>query len=141
MAAAPAAGLLASAGLRNEVVLYDLNALKALPLRPPGGGGGDGGGGARENGGGQQAVSHQQQSQQQQQQQFQQQQSQQHQQQQQGAPPPKGSIYALAMNPSGTLLATGSTESFIRVYDPRTHAKAMKLKVRDVCVFKVCVCV
>jgi hypothetical protein len=43
---------------------------------------------------------------------------------------PKGSIYALTMTPSGSLLATGTTESFIRVYDPRSHTKAMKLKAR-----------
>jgi WD40 repeat protein len=139
VAAAPAAGLVASAGLRSEVVLYDIRALKATPLKPkPGGADGPGGGGSGAEGGGGGAAANgpaaleragssgrpfggatgQQQQQQ----------------QQQPAPPPapagpKGSIYSLAMNPTGTLLATGSTESFIRVYDPRTHSKAMKLKV------------
>lgn len=40
----------------------------------------------------------------------------------------KKSIYALAMNPSGTLLACGSTESMVRVMDARTGQKVMKLK-------------
>ncbi|KAI8462810.1 MAG: WD40-repeat-containing domain protein [Monoraphidium minutum] len=135
VAAAEQAGLVASAGLRSEIVLYDLAAMKALPLRPPSGGAG--GGAPRENGAGAAgsgggtfgkgpsaavAAAHQQQ------QQHPQQQHQQQQQQQPAAAGPKGSIYALAMNPAGTLLAAGTTESFIRVYDPRSHAKAMKLK-------------
>lgn len=152
VAAAPAAGLVASAGLRSEVVLYDLHAMKAVPLRPVSSTDGSTGAGAaaaaaagssgsasmRENGGvggaaaggmgggvaGYGGVAGLGPLQQQQQQHPPQQQ------QGQGQQGPKGSIYALAMNPTGTLLATGTTESFIRVYDPRTHAKAMKLKVR-----------
>ncbi|PIK57039.1 putative WD repeat-containing protein 48 [Apostichopus japonicus] len=40
----------------------------------------------------------------------------------------KDSIYSLAMNPSGTVLISGSTEKVLRVWDPRTCAKIMKLK-------------
>ncbi|CAF4658516.1 unnamed protein product, partial [Rotaria magnacalcarata] len=32
------------------------------------------------------------------------------------------------MNPSGTVLASGSPENVIRVYDPRTCTLLMKLK-------------
>lgn len=40
----------------------------------------------------------------------------------------KDSIYSLAMNPSGSVLISGSTEKVLRVWDPRTCAKTMKLK-------------
>lgn len=40
----------------------------------------------------------------------------------------KGSVYAVAMNELGTLLAAGSPESAIRVIDPRTGSKLFKLK-------------
>ncbi|CAM6010791.1 unnamed protein product [Sphagnum balticum] len=40
----------------------------------------------------------------------------------------KESVYALAMNDSGTLLVSGGTEKAVRVWDPRTGAKQMKLK-------------
>lgn len=40
----------------------------------------------------------------------------------------KESIYSLAMNPSGTLIVSGSTERVLRVWDPRTGNKLMKLK-------------
>lgn len=40
----------------------------------------------------------------------------------------KESVYALAMNDSGTMLVSGGTEKAIRVWDPRTGTKKMKLK-------------
>jgi len=40
----------------------------------------------------------------------------------------KYSIYSLAMNGQGTLLASGSPENCIRIWDPRSGLKAMKLK-------------
>ncbi|XP_072966336.1 uncharacterized protein [Typha angustifolia] len=40
----------------------------------------------------------------------------------------KESVYALAMNDSGTLLVSGGTEKVIRVWDPRTGSKSMKLR-------------
>jgi len=40
----------------------------------------------------------------------------------------KDSIYSLAMNSNGTLIASGSTEKKIRLYDPRTTQKLTKLK-------------
>jgi len=40
----------------------------------------------------------------------------------------KDSIYSLAMNSMGTVLISGSTEKILRVWDPRTCAKVMKLK-------------
>ncbi|CAD5175681.1 unnamed protein product [Musa acuminata subsp. malaccensis] len=40
----------------------------------------------------------------------------------------KESVYALAMNDSGTLLVSGGTEKVVRVWDPRTGSKKMKLK-------------
>lgn len=40
----------------------------------------------------------------------------------------KGSVYAVAMDAMGTLLVAGSPESAIRVSDPRTGAKAFKLR-------------
>jgi hypothetical protein len=48
-----------------------------------------------------------------------------------GQPPqaPMRSVYALAMSSAGTLVAAGTTESFIRLLDPRTGQKVMKLKV------------
>lgn len=39
------------------------------------------------------------------------------------------SIYSLAMNPSGTVLVSGSTENSLKVYDPRDCVTClMKLK-------------
>lgn len=43
-------------------------------------------------------------------------------------PGSKDSIYSLAMNPSGSVILSGSTEKVIRVWDPRKFAKQMKLK-------------
>eukprot|EP00112_Aurelia_sp_Birch-Aquarium-sp1_P016107 Seg362.6 transcript_id=Seg362.6/GoldUCD/mRNA.D3Y31 product="WD repeat-containing protein 48" protein_id=Seg362.6/GoldUCD/D3Y31 len=40
----------------------------------------------------------------------------------------KDSIYSLALNSSGTVLVSGSTEKILRVWDPRTCSKVMKLK-------------
>ncbi|CAL9089816.1 unnamed protein product [Musa acuminata var. zebrina] len=40
----------------------------------------------------------------------------------------KESVYALAMNDSGTLLVSGGTEKVIRVWDPRTGSKNLKLR-------------
>lgn len=40
----------------------------------------------------------------------------------------KDSIYSLAMNPSGTVIVSGSTEKVLRIWDPRTCQKLMKLK-------------
>ncbi|XP_044499928.1 WD repeat-containing protein 48-like [Mangifera indica] len=40
----------------------------------------------------------------------------------------KESVYALAMNDSGTLLVSGGTEKVVRVWDPRTGSKTMKLR-------------
>lgn len=40
----------------------------------------------------------------------------------------KDSIYSLAMNQPGTVIVSGSTEKVIRVWDPRTCQKQMKLK-------------
>jgi len=40
----------------------------------------------------------------------------------------KDSIYSLAMNPFGTVVVSGSTEKVLRVWDPRTCAKLMKLR-------------
>ncbi|XP_025091366.1 WD repeat-containing protein 48-like isoform X2 [Pomacea canaliculata] len=40
----------------------------------------------------------------------------------------KDSIYSLAMNPSGTIIVSGSTEKVLRVWDPRSCQKLMKLK-------------
>jgi len=40
----------------------------------------------------------------------------------------KFSIYSLALNSQGTVLASGSAENSIRVWDPRTCSKIMKLK-------------
>ncbi|CAE1259792.1 WDR48 [Acanthosepion pharaonis] len=40
----------------------------------------------------------------------------------------KDSIYSLAMNPPGTVIVSGSTEKVLRVWDPRTCQKMMKLK-------------
>lgn len=40
----------------------------------------------------------------------------------------KDSIYSLAMNPSGTVIVSGSTEKVLRIWDPRTCNKLMKLR-------------
>lgn len=40
----------------------------------------------------------------------------------------KESVYALAMNDSGTLLVSGGTEKVVRIWDPRTGSKTMKLR-------------
>ncbi|XP_074582806.1 uncharacterized protein LOC141839054 [Curcuma longa] len=40
----------------------------------------------------------------------------------------KESVYALAMNDSGTLLVSGGTEKVIRVWDSRTGSKVLKLR-------------
>lgn len=40
----------------------------------------------------------------------------------------KDSIYSLAMNQPGTIIVSGSTEKVLRVWDPRTCQKLMKLK-------------
>ncbi|XP_042875234.1 WD repeat-containing protein 48-like [Penaeus japonicus] len=40
----------------------------------------------------------------------------------------KDSIYSLAMNAPGTVIVSGSTEKQLRVWDPRTGNKLMKLK-------------
>ncbi|KAK2977351.1 hypothetical protein RJ640_013330, partial [Escallonia rubra] len=40
----------------------------------------------------------------------------------------KESVYALAMNDSGTLLVSGGTEKVVRVWDPRNGSKTMKLR-------------
>lgn len=40
----------------------------------------------------------------------------------------KDSIYSLAMNQSGTIIVSGSTEKVLRIWDPRTCQKLMKLK-------------
>ncbi|XP_047320165.1 WD repeat-containing protein 48-like [Impatiens glandulifera] len=40
----------------------------------------------------------------------------------------KESVYALAMNDNGNLLVSGGTEKVIRVWDPRSGSKTMKLR-------------
>ncbi|KAJ7525110.1 hypothetical protein O6H91_17G036800 [Diphasiastrum complanatum] len=40
----------------------------------------------------------------------------------------KESVYALAINDAGTVLVSGGTEKVIRVWDPRSGSKQMKLK-------------
>ena len=40
----------------------------------------------------------------------------------------KDSIYSLAMNAAGSVIISGSTERVLRVWDPRTGNKIMKLK-------------
>ncbi|GAB4835935.1 hypothetical protein Ancab_000853, partial [Ancistrocladus abbreviatus] len=40
----------------------------------------------------------------------------------------KESVYALAMSDSGNLLVSGGTEKVVRVWDPRTGSKTMKLR-------------
>ncbi|XP_034917913.1 uncharacterized protein [Populus alba] len=45
-----------------------------------------------------------------------------------GAKGHKESVYALAMNDSGTRLVSGGIEKVVRVWDPRTGSKAMKLR-------------
>lgn len=54
-------------------------------------------------------------------------------------PPPQGyvptaakghkeSVYALAMNDNGSILVSGGTEKVVRIWDPRTGSKTMKLR-------------
>lgn len=43
-------------------------------------------------------------------------------------PNAKGSIYALAMNAAGTLLAAGGADHLLRLWDPRTCGKVAKLR-------------
>lgn len=45
----------------------------------------------------------------------------------------KESIYSLAMNPSGSIIVSGSTEKALRLWDPRTCAKLLKLKGKLYC--------
>jgi len=40
----------------------------------------------------------------------------------------KNSIYSLAMNELGTVIIAGSTENILRVWDPRTCQKIVKLR-------------
>ncbi|KAJ6852660.1 WD repeat-containing protein 48 isoform X1 [Iris pallida] len=40
----------------------------------------------------------------------------------------KDSVYALAMNDCGTMLVSGGTEKVVRLWDPRTGSKDMKLR-------------
>lgn len=40
----------------------------------------------------------------------------------------RDSIYSLAMNPPGNVIVSGSTENTLRVWDPRTCTRLMKLK-------------
>ncbi|KAK7337859.1 hypothetical protein VNO77_18447 [Canavalia gladiata] len=40
----------------------------------------------------------------------------------------KDSVYALAMNESGTILVSGGTEKVVRVWDPRSGSKTLKLR-------------
>ncbi|PON73929.1 Guanine nucleotide-binding protein, beta subunit [Parasponia andersonii] len=40
----------------------------------------------------------------------------------------KESVYALAMNDCGTILVSGGTEKVVRVWDPRSGSKTMKLR-------------
>lgn len=40
----------------------------------------------------------------------------------------KDSIYSLAMNSPGTIIVSGSTEKVLRIWDPRTCSKLMKLR-------------
>ncbi|KAK9691798.1 hypothetical protein RND81_09G220800 [Saponaria officinalis] len=40
----------------------------------------------------------------------------------------KESVYALAMNESGSILVSGGTEKVVRVWDPRSGSKTMKLR-------------
>ncbi|KAL5289332.1 WDR48 family protein [Megaselia abdita] len=40
----------------------------------------------------------------------------------------KDSIYSLAMNPSGKIIVSGSTENILRIWDPRSCVRKMKLR-------------
>uniref|UniRef100_A0A7N0ZS41 WD repeat-containing protein 48 n=1 Tax=Kalanchoe fedtschenkoi TaxID=63787 RepID=A0A7N0ZS41_KALFE len=40
----------------------------------------------------------------------------------------KESVYAMALNDTGTILVSGGTEKVVRVWDPRSGAKTMKLR-------------
>ncbi|WIA22702.1 hypothetical protein OEZ85_001110 [Tetradesmus obliquus] len=113
LAASEAAGKLVSAGLRSEVITYDMQTLQAHLLMPypsssssgsaassttDAAGSADAAAAAAAGGGGQ--------------------------------PPqaPMRSVYALAMSSAGTLVAAGTTEAYIRLLDPRSGQKVMKLK-------------
>lgn len=112
LAASEAAGKLVSAGLRSEVITYDMQTLQAHLLMPypsssgsaassttDAAGSADAAAAAAAAGGG-------------------------------GQPPqaPMRSVYALAMSSAGTLVAAGTTEAYIRLLDPRSGQKVMKLK-------------
>ena len=43
-----------------------------------------------------------------------------------------GSVYALALNPAGTLIAAGTSEALVRLLDPRTGRKITKLRGHQV---------
>jgi len=120
LASSSGRNMVASAGLRGDVFLIDLATAANIRLYPK-----------------------QQQAQQQPQQQPQQQQPASSQYMQTGPygaspregaddgpvpPPTKGSMYALAMNPAGTVLAGGGIDHLIRVWDPRTSGKIAKLR-------------
>jgi hypothetical protein len=51
---------------------------------------------------------------------------------------PIRSIYALATNAAGTVVGVGTTDSHIRLLDPRTGDKVMKMKVRAVRLHGLC---
>lgn len=53
---------------------------------------------------------------------------------------PLRSIYALAVNAGGSVVAVGTTDSHIRLLDPRTGDKVMKLKVNEQQEGRSCVC-
>ncbi|KAF8066279.1 wdr48 [Scenedesmus sp. PABB004] len=116
LAGSEAAGKVVSGGLRSEVITYDMETMTAHLIMPhtsggapgaPGGeppasaaapGDADAAAAAAAGVGGQ------------------------------AAGPPTRSVYALAMNRSGGLVAGGTTEGAIRLVDPRSGAKVMKLK-------------
>eukprot|EP00879_Flechtneria_rotunda_P018080 GHRR01018953.1.p1 GENE.GHRR01018953.1~~GHRR01018953.1.p1 ORF type:complete len:757 (+),score=249.11 GHRR01018953.1:300-2570(+) len=111
LAASTAAGRLVSAGLRGEVITYDMQTLQAYLLMPQPSNSSDQGGStasshdsgdaAAGSSGGAGAPS---------------------------AAAPMRSVYALAANKAGTLVAAGTTEAYIRLVDPRSGQKVMKLK-------------
>ena len=42
--------------------------------------------------------------------------------------PHRNSVYTMAMNATGNMLCTGSTDKFVRVFDLRSKQKTMKLR-------------